>query len=378
MNREKEANLNKRYSPDILDSERSLIMSLEYFKDVFNSISTVAFVLNSTRQVIFASNETLQLLDIETDKILIGMRPGEVVSCIHASETPHGCNTSDSCKYCGLFQTLNESQRQQDKVTSECRISSSQGDKTIAYDFSVSSVPVRISHNIYYIVSLIDISSDKRKEQMEKIFFHDLVNSVGGISGLMEYLDTSSDLNKERDIFSHLKDASKDILEQIISFKQLLNAESGELKVDFIDVSAVDIIQSSVDIISKHEVVKGKKIDFSGIENIRIYTDKALLTRIMVNMLKNAAEAVNERNSVIQIGAGKTDSIVKFWVKNDYVMPDSIQKQIFQRSFSSKGNGRGLGTYSMKILGENYLNGKVGFTSNKTDGTTFFIDLPTE
>lgn len=38
-------------------------------------------------------------------------------------------------------------------------------------------------------------------------------------------------------------------------------------------------------------------------------------------------------------------------------MPRTSQLQIFQRSFSTKGKGRGLGTYSIKLLTERYLKG---------------------
>jgi sensor histidine kinase regulating citrate/malate metabolism len=62
-------------------------------------------------------------------------------------------------------------------------------------------------------------------------------------------------------------------------------------------------------------------------------------------------------------------------VKNDQVIPEDIQKQLFQRSFSTKGTGRGIGTYSIKLLTENYLKGKVSFVSNETDGTVFSIEL---
>ena len=60
---------------------------------------------------------------------------------------------------------------------------------------------------------------------------------------------------------------------------------------------------------------------------------------------------------------------------NNYI-PEDIQMQIFHRSFSTKESGRGLGTYSMRLVGENYLKGKVYFTSDKLKGTTFLIDLP--
>ena len=50
--------------------------------------------------------------------------------------------------------------------------------------------------------------------------------------------------------------------------------------------------------------------------------------------------------------------------------------QVFQRSFSTKGSGRGLGTYSMRLLTEHYLRGSVGFTSSAAEGTTFFASYP--
>ena len=60
------------------------------------------------------------------------------------------------------------------------------------------------------------------------------------------------------------------------------------------------------------------------------------------------------------------------------VIPPDDQLQIFQRSFSTKGRGRGLGTYSIRLLGEAYLGGAVSFTSTQRTGTTFRIELPLE
>ena len=57
-------------------------------------------------------------------------------------------------------------------------------------------------------------------------------------------------------------------------------------------------------------------------------------------------------------------------------MPRSIQLQVFQRSFSTKGAGRGIGTYSIKLLTERYLGGKVSFVSEDGIGTRFSCHLP--
>jgi len=57
------------------------------------------------------------------------------------------------------------------------------------------------------------------------------------------------------------------------------------------------------------------------------------------------------------------------------VMPRAVQLQVFRRSFSTKGAGRGLGTWSMKLL-SGYLQGEVGFVSTEDAGTTFWLQLP--
>jgi len=74
--------------------------------------------------------------------------------------------------------------------------------------------------------------------------------------------------------------------------------------------------------------------------------------------------------------AERKEASVVFSVQNPGVMPHTTQLQIFQRSFSTRGPGRGTGTYSIKLFGEHYLKGKVWFSSSEEEGTTFFLSLP--
>lgn len=63
-------------------------------------------------------------------------------------------------------------------------------------------------------------------------------------------------------------------------------------------------------------------------------------------------------------------------VHNPTYMPEEIRLQIFNHSFSTKGAGRGLGTYSMKFLTEKYPWGQIAFQSVKDEGTTFTATYP--
>ncbi|HOX23196.1 MAG TPA: ATP-binding protein, partial [Elusimicrobiales bacterium] len=58
-------------------------------------------------------------------------------------------------------------------------------------------------------------------------------------------------------------------------------------------------------------------------------------------------------------------------------MEEAVRVRIFQRSFSTKGSGRGLGTYSIRLLTEKYLRGKASLAADE-HGTTFIITLPAD
>jgi sensor histidine kinase regulating citrate/malate metabolism len=71
-----------------------------------------------------------------------------------------------------------------------------------------------------------------------------------------------------------------------------------------------------------------------------------------------------------------------FWddsptVKNPGAISDDVVSRIFERSFSTKIEpGHGVGTYSMRLLGEQYLGGAVSFSTSAADGIVFRLVLP--
>jgi signal transduction histidine kinase len=108
-----------------------------------------------------------------------------------------------------------------------------------------------------------------------------------------------------------------------------------------------------------------------------IETDKAILERILTNMTKNAFEGTEGDDSVLIGCKPLLDGRVRFYVWNKGFIPDDVAKRVFRRYFSTKAaSGRGLGTYSMKVFGEQVLGGHVSLNTSQQEGTTFFIDLP--
>jgi signal transduction histidine kinase len=92
-------------------------------------------------------------------------------------------------------------------------------------------------------------------------------------------------------------------------------------------------------------------------------------------MLKNALEAT-DFGGTVRAGCFGVDGYAVFEVRNDRVMSEETRLQIFKRFYSTKGRGRGVGTYSIKLLTENYLGGRAWFESDERVGTVFRVAIP--
>jgi sensor histidine kinase regulating citrate/malate metabolism len=165
-------------------------------------------------------------------------------------------------------------------------------------------------------------------------------------------------------------------MEEILAQKHLAAAEAGDLKLNPEKFSVKIFIDHLVRSYENQIIGKDKKIlKASAIPDIEIETDRTILNRVTGNMLKNALEA-SKNDETVTIGVKQSSNELIFWVHNKAFIPAEIRYQIFKRSFSTKGTGRGLGTYSIKLLTENYLKGSVNVESTEKDGTTFSVNIP--
>jgi len=364
-----------RFTSEETRAMHQFITSQKLFIEIFDSMIGISAIIDSNRQIVYSNNEFLKMLGINSIESILGKRLGEVVSCIHSAEEPFGCGTAEACSYCGAVNAILESQRTGKKSIKETRISTSVNEKLISWDLNITSIPIILSGKTFYLLTLQDISSEKRRSALERIFFHDLLNSVGGLNGLLSILKEGVEPDEENEIINLSEEASRDILEEIILHRQLRAAEDGDLQIKIESINSHEILISSISKISSHSVGKDKHVVFdTSSPDFYFDTDRILFQRVIINLLKNALEATLENGSV-SLGVEDLGDKIKFWVKNMEITPIEVQAQIFQRSFSTKGNDRGIGTYSIKLLIENYLNGKVSFISNEHDRTIFIVEL---
>jgi signal transduction histidine kinase len=242
-------------------------------------------------------------------------------------------------------------------------------------ELRVYSHPFAANNSKYVVFSVTDISHEKRRRVLERSFFHDISNTLTGVQGYAEILQEHN-LGEANEWVEKMMLCVNEAVEELMSQKSLLAAEDGELKVERKPVRSIEILEYVKNIFDCKNIFNNSRIVINqNSQNFNFVSDRTLLARVLINAVKNAVEA--SHNDSVLIGCSKkNDGNLLFSVSNSQYIPEEIKNQIFKRSFSTKGQGRGLGTYIMKLLTERYLKGKIHFTSNKLEGTTFFIDLP--
>lgn len=337
---------------------------------MMDAVPNIILILNSQRQVIYANKALFEGLNIDEEAVF-GFRPGELLDCVHAFENEAGCGTTEFCSQCGAVNAILSSQKGINDVR-ECRITQRNGD---ALDLRVWSSWFDLEGERYTIFTLTDISHEKRRRALERIFFHDILNTTCSLQ-FTSYLLKGADQAEKEDLIENVSRITETLNEEIVAQRTLTNAENDELFVQVSLFNSYELLQEMASITSHNELAKLRRIICSPTSvNMDLSTDRVLLKRVVVNMIKNALEAARTGDSVT-LGAKSSGQKVQFWVHNPGFIPREVQLQIFQRSFSTKGTGRGLGTYSIKLLTERYLKGIVSFTTSPEEGTTFMITIP--
>lgn len=381
----------ERAAGDEVRRQHAMLEGLAFVRAFLDAMPSMSVVLNAQRQIVLSNKAFADYVgagDVAAvpgaapgdafDTPLsstIGRRPGEAAGCVHAGEEEGGCGTTSYCRQCGAVRAILNSQLHHVRDVQECRMMVRVADGSeSALDFRAWAQPVDVAGETFTVFSLQDISNEKRRESLERIFFHDVMNTAGGLKGLADLMQHGRMPDSTlREVAAMVSDSSSHLIEEISAQRALSAAEHGDLQVSMREVQSLELLDRVIQQFHSFALGRGKEIRVhDATEQFTCVTDPVLLRRILVNLVKNALEAV-PTGGVVTIGAWLDGDEVIFSVHNTNVIPPEVQLQVFQRSFSTKGSGRGLGTYSVKLLAERYLHGTVSFVSDEATGTTFRV-----
>lgn len=345
---------------------------------LLDSYPDVVVLLDAHRQIVACNAAVVRLLGVGDPEDLVGERVGEVLSCVHAREMPGGCGTSEHCQNCGAVNAMLRCQATGAPASDDCRITTGDPQAPQAWDLHTVAAPLSLAGQNLIIFTARDVSAARRREALERLFFHDILNIATGLEGLAEQFAIEHRCD-HAPYGERLTALSRQLVEQIRAHRDLAAAEQGELEPRWETVAVSDLFHTLRATYETHPVARHCRLVFHTSQSAPALfeSDPVLLTRVLGNLIKNALEASHPGQTVTVALAGLTPDDVTFTVHNEDAMPPQVRLQVFQRSFSTKGGiGRGLGTFSVKLLTGRYLGGTVDFRSQPETGTTFTVTLP--
>ena len=366
-----------RASGQVLLHESALVVGSELIRTLLDAMPDFLLVLNEQRQIVTVNQRLLAAFGVENPEQLLGLRPGEALGCVHVANGIDGCGTARNCSVCGAVLAILACQETGLPQQRECHLAlGSNGFQ--ALDLDVLATPITLQGQRFTVLALRDISDEKRRYVMERVFFHDILNNAGGIRGLAALLaEGSRPLEVEQEFKLLLVGLADNLIEEISHQRSLMEAERGTYRPRWSDVNLGELLQDIRQLYLNHDRAGGREIRIDQVPDCTMVTDRTLLRRIVGNMVLNALEAC-KKGDVVELWYHCQAGRARISVTNPGEMPLEVQLQLFKRLFSTKQKeGRGLGTYSMKLFGERYLGGVVDFISNN-GMTTFFIELPLE
>ncbi len=343
-----------------------------FINSIINSLPFPVLIVNSKRQVLYSNKILSTMLQIDDKSDFLGRRPGDIMGCVN-SGNDIGCGSAEQCSVCGIVRVILDcfETSQATKGNATVRAKTQSGEDVL--ELVVTGIPIHFDGKMFAFVILQDVSANNRRKVLERIFFHDIINYLSAIISALDLIEADPVQNSM--LISLLKDTSKMLFHEIQSHRTLVLAEQNELTVLPVKIDFFVLINNATKLVLTDPVSKGKRIEILSDKSISCIIDPSILERVIINLLKNALEET-KTGGCIQLDYGIRISEIFISVKNDSVMPKEVSYKIFHKTFSTKGSGRGIGTFSIKLLTERYLGGQVTFESNDLVGTVFTVVFP--
>jgi PAS domain S-box-containing protein len=252
--------------------------------------------------------------------------------------------------------------------------------------------PVKNSSNeiINYVYVLRDVSERVRLESiaesintMDNIGFvfsgvrHEIGNPVNSINMILGILRNKLDALPTEAVREYLVRMAEQVGRVEYMLRSLKSFNLYETQQPHL-FEAASFFENFMPLIRSDFETKGITIEIkNGPANLRIYADPRALQQSLLNVLTNAADALNgRRDPKITLSVLPQGGMVVIRIEdNGSGIPEDKLQSIFKPFFTTKLQGTGLGLVIVKKMLAN-MNGTIDIESRKDEGTMVTIALP--
>lgn len=245
------------------------------------------------------------------------------------------------------------------------------------------------------IIAISDVSHELSNQEIDswikliRVLTHEIMNTITPVTSLSETLlkELEEDIHwegrfatcpnspKEKDLRIGLETIHKtgtELLSFVNNYRRFTHVPQPQPSLFY-----VEPFLNRMAMLCNHEV----SIEVSP-KDLIVYADESLIAHVVTNLLKNAVEAIKEKESTevsedkhafirIKAYANEQEAIVIDVTNNAGIIPDDIAAHIFIPFFTTKKEGSGIGlSLSRQIM--RVSGGTLSLHQNKEENTTTF------
>ncbi len=234
------------------------------------------------------------------------------------------------------------------------------------------------------IIALSDVSNELNNQEVDswikliRVLTHEIMNTVTPVTSLSETLlktldadaaeDPSAGQERLKQGLTTIHKTSTELLSFVNNYRRFTHVPQPQPALFY-----VKPFLERMALLCRHEV----EISVEP-KDLLAYADESLLAHVVTNLLKNATEAIQEKEAFIRVAAyaNEQESVIIDVTDNAGLIPDDVAAHIFIPFFTTKPEGSGIGlSLSRQIM--RVSGGSLSLHQDKEKGlTTFRILIP--
>lgn len=338
----------------------------QYYRSVINQSATGLFSINENGRVININPAAIKLTNL------------------HEYHHVNSLLTIDNALSKFIMHS-NESQHQKSAI-----FENKYGQKLL---FKLSEI--KTSKEIIKLVAVSDITKELDNGEVDawiklaRTLSHEIMNNIAPITTLSQvisgYFTTDKNIIDVKDLdqktitntvkgLEVIEERSLGLMNFVDNYRKFTKLPAPKLK----ETNLSSLINNNLLVASTFPKFNTIKLEKSMPEKLFINTDEKLLSQVIINLLKNACEALvldKTENPKLKIKLLQTSSGAKVEISNNGpAIASEIREQIFIPFFTTKEKGTGVGlSLSKQIMLK--MNGDILLSTTKEATTTFMIVL---
>ena len=300
------------------EQKQQMVQQEKFYEHIMSAVSTGIIVIDEHDNIMQANPAAAKLLGLP---ILSNLRQLE----------RYGNDVAD------LFRLIQAKERRQ------LHLQTDKGE----VDLSIACVRTELDRKVVRILIMNDIHNELDEKELDswikltRVLTHEIMNSMAPISSISDTFMQREDV-KDSEIYDGIRaihETSTGLISFVDSYRKFSALQQPQPEPFYVQeimkqVSSLNIVPEHINLNIQVEP-----------DDLMLYADSNLIRQILINLLKNAVQAIgnNEGRILVHAYADKSEHVFINVSNNGPAISPELARQIFVPFFTTKQDGSGIG-----------------------------------